>query len=544
MASDQSGYSVSLNSNGNIVAIGSPYNDDNGSNSGSVRVYENDNGTWTQIGADIDGEMASDQSGYSVSLNSNGNIVAIGSPYNDDNGSNSGSVRVYENDNGTWTQIGADIDGEMASDQSGTSVSLNSNGNIVAIGAYENDGNDFFRNASGHVRVYENDNGTWTQIGDDIDGEAEVDSSGKSVSLNSNGNIVAIGAYRNDGNGIYSGHVRVYENDNGTWTQIGADIDGEMASDQSGYSVSLNSNGNIVAIGSPYNDDNGSNSGSVRIYEFPSEFIPTPTPIPAPSATPTPTDTPTPVPSTSNLPSKIYINWMQYVDGLSSNIPQSALGEYTLKPSMYFSMNMFTAEYYENEYGYKLVVHAYTNPGESNSNLHELWDTNNTLLDKSENNESIFSSESASYYKIQVCKTESECSNETPTPIGSDNSSNDPCTDAPSDDVYYVEYLGSQVGYDYYEGFYAYDYGGGNEYGDNEIVYKHTDTSKSTNQLIVNFGYQSTQYGWGIYASGTPMSGRTNECDYATDLNDYDSDWKITWCSAYNSPQPRPSNCG
>ena len=35
-------------------------------------------GTWTQQGSDIDGEAASDQSGYSVSLSSDGSTVAIG----------------------------------------------------------------------------------------------------------------------------------------------------------------------------------------------------------------------------------------------------------------------------------------------------------------------------------------------------------------------------------------------------------------------------------------------------------------------------------
>jgi len=33
---------------------------------------------WTQIGADIDGKAASDLSGYSVSLSSDGETVAIG----------------------------------------------------------------------------------------------------------------------------------------------------------------------------------------------------------------------------------------------------------------------------------------------------------------------------------------------------------------------------------------------------------------------------------------------------------------------------------
>ena len=45
------------------------------------------------------------------------------------------------------------------------------------------------------------------QLGADIDGEAAGDASGWSVSLSSDGTILAIGATRNNGNGTDSGHV-------------------------------------------------------------------------------------------------------------------------------------------------------------------------------------------------------------------------------------------------------------------------------------------------------------------------------------------------
>ena len=130
---DHSGFSVSLSSDGNIVAIGSRYNDANGSNSGNVRIYKNNNSTWSQIGQDIDGEATSDYSGYSVSLSSDGNMVAIGAYSNDGNGTNAGHVRVYQNNNGSWTQLGQDIDGENSGSQSGFSVSLSSQGNMVVL---------------------------------------------------------------------------------------------------------------------------------------------------------------------------------------------------------------------------------------------------------------------------------------------------------------------------------------------------------------------------------------------------------------------------
>ncbi len=88
-----------------------------------------------------------------------------------------------------------------------------------------------------------------TQLGSDIDGEAAGDISGSSVSMSSDGSRLAIGAVRNDGNGMNSGHVRVYEYANNAWTQLGADIDGEAKGETSGESVSMNSAGNRVAIG-------------------------------------------------------------------------------------------------------------------------------------------------------------------------------------------------------------------------------------------------------------------------------------------------------
>jgi hypothetical protein len=216
-----------------------------------------------QIGSDIDGKASGDFSGTSVSINSNGTVVAIGSYGNDGNGSDAGHVRIYKNDTGVWTQIGADIDGEAANDNSGTSVSLSSDGSTVAIGAPFNNGNG---NSAGHVRIFKNISGTWTQVGLDIDGESPGDYSGSSVSLSSDGSTVAIGAPQNDGNGANAGHVRIFKNISGTWTKIGSDIDGEAADDYSAVSVSLSSDGSTVAIGAPYNDGNGADAGHVRVY--------------------------------------------------------------------------------------------------------------------------------------------------------------------------------------------------------------------------------------------------------------------------------------
>ena len=133
----------------------------------------------------------------------------------------------------------------------------------VAIGAVGNDGNG---SESGHVRVYEYSGGSWSQLGSDIDGEAASDQSGNSVSLNSDGDRVAIGARYNDGTGSSAGHVRIYSWNGSSWNQLGGDINGEAANDNFGTFVSMNSDGNTVAVGARFNDANGSDAGHVRIF--------------------------------------------------------------------------------------------------------------------------------------------------------------------------------------------------------------------------------------------------------------------------------------
>jgi hypothetical protein len=321
-AGDRFGWWVTMNSEGNIFAASSLYNS---SVRGSTRVYQYINNTWTQIGQDIDGVSANDWSGKGISLNSAGTILAIGSADSDLNGTDAGCTRVYEYINNTWTQIGQNILGQAAYNYSGASVSLNSAGNIVAIGSgsysstrgnarifqYSNstwvqlgqeivgvttseflgiplclngDGTIIILSAynSSKVRVYKYSNSTWGQLGTDILGESSVvgptgDYFGSSVSINDAGNIIAVGASQNDGNGSNAGSVRLYNYINNNWSPIGAEIDGTTAGGQFGVSVSLNSAGNIVAIGA---NKNALDKGETFVYSIASTTsIPTPSRI-------------------------------------------------------------------------------------------------------------------------------------------------------------------------------------------------------------------------------------------------------------------------
>ena len=260
------GFSSSLSANGDRIAIGALRNlNDAGPNTGHARVYEYVANDWVQLGSDIDGLVEGDRFGYDVSLSSNGNRVAVGARLNDDNGTNSGHTRMFEFSGGDWVPLGNPIVGEAAGDFSGAAVSISGDGNRVAIGAYANR-----TNASviryGHTRIFEFNGTDWQQLGADIDGEGANDNFGYDVSLNESGTVVAIGGRTNDGTANDAGHVRVFSYNGNAWVQVGDDIDGEAQDDESGYTVSLDDAGTRLAVGAIFNDGNGLDSGHVRVY--------------------------------------------------------------------------------------------------------------------------------------------------------------------------------------------------------------------------------------------------------------------------------------
>ena len=252
---DRFGWSVSM-PDVNTVGIGAPSNGTAGLHAGHVRIYTWDGSSWVQKGLSIDGEAAGDESGLAIDM-PNSHTVAIGAPGNDQNG----HVRIYSWDGNAWMQRGLDIDGEGPLSHSGYSVSMPDD-NTVGIGGPRNDGN--VGSEAGHVRVFSWNGSAWDQKGMDINGDAWHNHLGHSVSM-PNANTIAVGAPQSTEPNIY-GHVRIYGWKDGAWVQRGWNINGEAASDFSGYAICMADN-NTIAIGATSNDGASTNAGHVRIYE-------------------------------------------------------------------------------------------------------------------------------------------------------------------------------------------------------------------------------------------------------------------------------------
>jgi hypothetical protein len=92
-------FGISLSLSGDTALIGADFDSDNGTKSGSAYIFERDADGWGQVKKLLPSDgAAEDNFGVSVSLS--GDTALVGAYLDDDNGSSSGSVYVFERDAG------------------------------------------------------------------------------------------------------------------------------------------------------------------------------------------------------------------------------------------------------------------------------------------------------------------------------------------------------------------------------------------------------------------------------------------------------------
>ncbi|MBA3461713.1 MAG: hypothetical protein H0T46_17245 [Deltaproteobacteria bacterium] len=211
------------------------------------------------IGPPIGGEAAADQAGSSVALSADGKRMIIGAPFNDGIAIDAGHARVYERTGNTWAQLGGDLDGEAADDRYGGAVAISNDGSRVAVGSYLNDGNG---TSSGTVRLFDLVGGTWTQVGADLDGLGTSDGHGWAIALSASGSRLIVGAPTQNS---VNGTAHVYDLVGSTWTAVGVPIAG---SHELGDAVEISDDGIRIAVGSPAAQSSDGWPGMTQIYEW------------------------------------------------------------------------------------------------------------------------------------------------------------------------------------------------------------------------------------------------------------------------------------
>ncbi|MGF1715011.1 FG-GAP repeat protein [Photobacterium chitinilyticum] len=292
------GDAIALSADGNTLVIGKSYdssdatgvngdpNNSDASDSGSVYILTRTATGWQQQAyIKASNTDSSDYFGESVSLSADGSTLAVSARREDSNATgvngdqddnsaeNSGAVYIFTRTGTDWQQQAyIKASNTDSKDYFGAALSLSDNGNTLAISTNSEDSeatgingdqNDNSATGSGAVYIYTRTGTDWQQMA--YVKASNTDSSdlfGKSVSLSGNGRTLAVGAMYESSNTIgingeqhnnnakKAGAVYVFSLSGLNWQQQAyIKASNTDAGDNFGISLSLNANGNTLAIG-------------------------------------------------------------------------------------------------------------------------------------------------------------------------------------------------------------------------------------------------------------------------------------------------------
>ncbi|MCH2180256.1 MAG: FG-GAP repeat protein [Mariniblastus sp.] len=262
------GSSLAVSQDGNVVAVGAPGSGQGENQFGTTSIFQYSQETWVAKGGQLTGESKNDRFGAALALNGDGNTVAIAAPENSgEDGEKRGQATVYRwnASAAAWNQLGTAVSGEQDSGFLGCSIDLSLDGRTFAVGSYGFDAGS--KQDAGLVGIYQWNGSDWQAVGSGIKGEDAGDFSGRSVALADDGMTVAMGAPYNSDAGAIAGHARVFffNTINGQWQKMGQTLEGSTF-DQLGSSVALSGDGETIAIGAPFNDEGGVDSGHTQVH--------------------------------------------------------------------------------------------------------------------------------------------------------------------------------------------------------------------------------------------------------------------------------------
>jgi hypothetical protein len=232
-------YTLAISGDGLTVIVGSYTSSEFEKYAGKIQVFRFQNEKWEQIGDDIHG-ILNDEFGWAVDISFDGNIIAVSARK-----LQIGFVRVFRYSSNKWIQMGGDLDTGKNNDFFGFALAVNNKGDVVIVGAIHND--------RGKVTTFEFKDEKWVIKGDIIEGDNA--NSGSSVSVNGEGNIIALNA---------GGDIRVYKYENNNWKQMG----NEIPHTGSSTIINLSNDGFTFSLGMVSDVSYGKDGGRTRVLEY------------------------------------------------------------------------------------------------------------------------------------------------------------------------------------------------------------------------------------------------------------------------------------
>jgi FG-GAP repeat len=264
---DQDNFGCSVAISGDTAVIGAFGDDDNDANSGSAYIFSRNpsSGVFSQT-QKLTAYDGATQDFFGVSVSIFGDVAMVGSPFDDDSGSRSGSAYIFSRNpsSGVWSQTQKLTANDAATDDRfGQSVAIS--GDSAVAGAYADD-DEGSSTGSAYIFSRNPSSGLWAQTQKLTANDATAGARfGRTVAIS--GNSVVIGATGDDEQGSTTGAAYVFSHNlsSSVWLQT-QKLTANDAAAEDAFGTSVSISGDSIVISAIYNDDIGTNSGSAYIF--------------------------------------------------------------------------------------------------------------------------------------------------------------------------------------------------------------------------------------------------------------------------------------
>ena len=268
-SSSKAGFSVAVNSDGSVIAVGAPYRNMLGTDRGCVLVYTRPAGGWSSPAYPVylaasDG-ADNDTLGWSVAIDGSGNTIAAGATsWEGGVDPNRGAVYVFTKTGATWSsysQAIISLNVANPSKQLGYSVGLSEDGNFLAAGA-PFDSSAMIDTNIGAAYIFRKPVSGWVDTTSFIAKLTASDANydyylGRALAFSADGSTLAAGSNKG-ASGSNRGGVYIFEENSLFGWQTGNEIRKMTANDSIdgdflGWSLALNADGSRLIAGAPFN---------------------------------------------------------------------------------------------------------------------------------------------------------------------------------------------------------------------------------------------------------------------------------------------------
>lgn len=258
---DQERFGFAVSMSGGVLAVGAPLIDEVDDPSTPAYIFEKGaSGSWSGTRLVASDDSIGGMFGYSIAVS--GDTVVVGAPHDSTSATNAGSAYVFERDGNSWTEVAELTDPDAdPMDFFGRGVAIDLD--TIVVGVEFGGAPSLFDTGAAHV--FERADGTWTEAGRLYAADNSVDDRfGAAMAVH--GDRLIAGAFNRDDMGAQSGAAYVFERGASGWSEISklTSIDGAPG-DNLGSAVAVV--GDMVVVGSRYDDDDGMDSGSVYVFE-------------------------------------------------------------------------------------------------------------------------------------------------------------------------------------------------------------------------------------------------------------------------------------